>query len=153
MPSSIILYEREFSKNYKFKETKEEEKDFSYFISYPRQEDFPTDYIDNLILQAIQNNFPKSFIENQLIFTTSDIKQFKNLINRPFENSTITIRPDFAGQEYEKLIGVEFKAFYKDIRIFVDGSSQLIKGLNFYGNCNFEKRNEIIQRLEEIKFE
>jgi len=148
----FILYERNFSDNYKFKETKEEDKDFTYFIYYPRQEDFPFDEIDNLILETIQSNYPKSFTENKLIFTTSDIEQLKNLVKRPFEKSKLIIRPDFTGQEYEKLISIEFKTFYKDIRIFFEGSSQLIKGLYFYGNCDFEKREEIYQKLDEIKF-
>lgn len=148
----FILYQRGFSADYKFKETKEEDRDFAYFISYPRQEDFPTDSIDDLLLQTIQNNYPKSYIFNQLKFTTSDVEQFKNLINRPSEKSDLVIRPDFTGQQYERLVEIDFTSFNEEIKVFVEGSSQLIKGLNFYGNCNFENRNEIYQQLEEIEF-
>ena len=56
------------------------------------------------------------------------------------------------GQDLERLVGKEFEVFRKDLRIYVEGSSELIKNIVFYGQCNFEKSKEIYNKLDKIIF-
>lgn len=58
------MYKRILSTNYKFIEVPESQRDFSYYIDYPKQDLYPNDNVDNLILQSIRNSYPKSLVKN-----------------------------------------------------------------------------------------
>ncbi len=148
----FFLYERELSDNYKFKEKKKEERDFLYLSTYPKQEDFPEDLIDNVLFETIKINYPKSNLHNDFLFTTSDVENLTNLINQPYQVSALIIRPDFSGQRLERLVGMEFEAFTKMVNLYTSFPAEITKDLVFYGTCNFEKHKEIYNILEGIKF-
>jgi len=148
----FLLYERELSDNYKFQEKKKEESDFIYLSTYPKQEDFPEDLIDNILFETIKINYPNSNLHNELLFTTSDVENLTNLIRQPYKVSTFIIRPDFSGQRLEGLVGMEFEAFTKSVNLYTSFPAEIIKDLVFYGTCNFEKHKEIYNILEGIKF-
>lgn len=148
----FVIYERQFRPDYKFAEKEKSENEFLNLTSYPRQEDFPSDEIDELILSTIKLTHPKSQIHNELLFSSFDVDSLNNLINRPAEKANLIIRPEFYGQDLEFLVGKSFKAFLKSVNIYVDGSSELIKNLAFYGCCNFKSHEVIYARLDKIKF-
>ncbi len=148
----FIVYEREFSPDYKFVEKKKDEKDFLYLSTYPKQEDYPSDEIDELILLSIKNTFSNSRIHSELLFSSFDTDNLNRLIKRPNEKANFIVRPEFYGQDLVFLVGKSFKAFIKNINVYVDGSSELIKLLTFNGYCKFENHEEVYSRLDKIKF-
>lgn len=148
----FILYEREFSPDYKFIENKKEEKDFLYLSTYPKQEDYPSDEIDELILSSIKSAFSNAQIHSELLFSTFDTDNLNRLVKRPNEKANFIVRPEFYGQDLAFLVGKSFKSFFKEINVYVDGSSELIKHLTFNGYCKYEKHEEVYSRLDKIKF-
>lgn len=148
----FLIYERKISLDYTFKPKDKSDDNMKYLITYPKQSDYPTDEIDELILETIRISYPNSIVHTEILFSTGDIEWLENLKNRPFEVSNLIIRPDFFGQDLERLVGKEFEVFRKDLRIYVEGSSELIKNIVFYGQCNFEKSKEIYNKLDKIIF-
>jgi hypothetical protein len=50
-----IVYERKLTDRYKFKEVDKKSDEFNYLLDYPKQELYPHDDVDDIILQAVQN--------------------------------------------------------------------------------------------------
>ncbi|MEJ4087066.1 hypothetical protein [Galbibacter orientalis] len=148
----FILYDRKFSETYKFKDKTKDEKDFFHFITYPKQEDYPSDDLDSLILEAINSDFPKAQVKSNLLFSSSDVEYYENLINRPSEKAELNFIPDFSGIDISRLPNKSFKGFRKEINIYVDGSTEIIKNRVFKGYCDFENHEQIYDRLDEIYF-
>jgi hypothetical protein len=148
----FFLYERELNDSYKFLEKKKEERDTIYLSTYPKQEDFPEDLIDNILFETIKINYPTSNLHNELLFTTSDVENLTNLIKQPYQITSLIIRPDFSGQRLEGLVGMEFEAFTKRVNLYTSFPAEITKDLVFFGTCNFEKHKEIYNSLEDIKF-
>ncbi|WP_158974286.1 hypothetical protein [Cellulophaga sp. L1A9] len=150
--AGIILYEREFSETYTFEEKKKDEKDFFHFSTYPKQEDYPNDHLDSLILETIKTDFPKAQFKSNLLFSSSDVEHYDNLTKRPFEKAELNCIPDFSGIDLSRLPTTTFKGFRKEINIYVDGSSEVIKNRIFKGYCDFRNHEQIYDRLDAIKF-
>ncbi|WP_338378052.1 hypothetical protein [uncultured Flavobacterium sp.] len=148
----FLLYERSISLDYTFKPKEDSIDKITYLITYPKQTDYPTDEIDELILETIKLSYPNSIVHSKMLFSSGDIEWLENLKDRPFEISNLIIRPDFFGQDIEKLVGKEFEIFRKDLKIYVDSSSELIKNNVFYGQCYYEKHLAIYQKLNTINF-
>lgn len=147
-----FLYERLLSSEYRFIEKKEEEKDFDYYLTYPKQEDFPKDKIDELILQAIQNNYPKSFTISYSLISSLDKENIELFKNRPSEKSSIIFSPDLSNLDYSKFAGKDINYMKIDMNVFVDFKLEYIKNLFFYGKYDLSKENEIFNSLDKIKF-
>lgn len=150
--AGIILYEREFSEIYKFKEKPEEENDFFHFINYPKQEDYPSDELDSRILKAINLDFPRAQIKSDLLFSSSDVEHYKNITTRPFEKAELTFVPDFSGMNLNLLPRKSFTGFSKHITIYLNGSTEMIRDRIFKGLCPYENHLEFYDQLDEIKF-
>jgi hypothetical protein len=150
--AGIILYEREFSESYGFKEKQKEEKDFFHFVNYPKQEDYPHDDLDSMILEAIKLDFPKVIVKSDLLFSSRDVEHYEHLTNRPHEVAELNFIPDFTGIKLEELPQKSFNGFRKEIKIYVNGSTEVIKNRGFRGYCDFETHEEIYERLDKISF-
>lgn len=90
-----ILYERKLTKEYKFSETPKEERDFRYYLEYPRQDSYPNDEVDDLILQSIKNTYPKSYLKNHSIICNVDTEKYDVLKKPENQPSVINVSPDF----------------------------------------------------------
>jgi hypothetical protein len=146
-----IIYDRKITDDYKLnKDT--EPNEIKRLIDYPRQDLFTVDEIDELILNAIKNKFPKSFVRNYQVIFDSDEKSFNYLLKRPFEKAIIEVRPDFADIDTYSLAGKSFPRFYKEINIYQDFTLDSIKSHFFRTNCDFERSEELIKNLKEIDF-
>lgn len=150
--AGIILYEREFSDTYRLKEKKNNEKDFFHFSTYPKQKDYPNDDLDVLILEAIKTDFPKVQFKSDLLFSSADVEHYNNLTKRPSETADLTFIPDFSGIDISQLPRTTFYGFRKKINIYVNGSSEVIKNRIFKGHCDFQRHEQIYDRLDTIKF-
>ncbi|SHG90087.1 hypothetical protein SAMN05444388_10545 [Flavobacterium johnsoniae] len=147
----VVYYQREITPIYKLGEDPEPN-NIIRLINYPRQELFPHDRSDELILNAIKNKYPKSTVRNYEIFFTADKEKFEHLMKRPAEKAIIEIRPDFSQVEYSSLVGKEFRLFRKDINIYREFTRESVQYQFFSTTCNFTKHEEIIDELEKIEF-
>lgn len=150
--AGIILYEREFSQTYKFKEKAKEKRDNSHFTRYPKQEDYPNDNLDLLILQAVMSEFSLAEVKNDLLFASSDVEHYTNLTIRPSEKAELNFIPDFSGIDLERLPRKSFPGFRKQISIYANGNTEVIRNRVFKGYCHFENYEDIYDKLERIKF-
>lgn len=129
--TGYFIYERKFSKNYRMHEVPEEKRDFEYRLTYPKQEYFPSDNLDNLILQSVKTAYPKSRVFNRIYCCTLDEENLERMRDRPHEKSEILFRPDFSSIDLLDLIGKELSVRYVDVNIYCDASSELIKNIAF----------------------
>lgn len=146
-----ILYERELSDNYKFKETPKGERDFSYYLDFPRQDSYPTDNLDEIILQSIKNSFPKSTLRNYSLICNVDKERIERLQNRQFEQSEISFTPDFSQTDFHRFVGQSFDGLRKPIKIYNDFTKESIQNLYFQGYYNLNDR-QMLDRIDSTKF-
>lgn len=146
-----ILYERKMSQDYKFIETPKEKRDFTYYLDFPKQDSYPNDNVDDILLQSVKNRFPKSKLINHSIICNVDIDKVKVLQNQSSELSQIQITPDFSGIDLSTLVGKQFEQAFKQIKIYADFKIEDIKNLAFFGYYDLND-NEIINKIREVKF-
>lgn len=146
-----ILYERKFTTNYKFKETPKEERNFDYYLEYPKQDSYPNDQLDHLILQSIRNTYPKSVIRNHSVICNVDKEKIEVLRNRLTEKSSIKITPGFSDIDIYNIAGKQYKWIEKEITIYADSIFEEFKNPWFFGYYDVNE-SEILERIMEIKF-
>lgn len=146
-----ILYERKLTKEYKFVETPEEEKDFKYYMEYPRQDSYPNDNIDELILQSIRNSFPKSTLRNHSIICNVDIDKKERMQNREFRINNIQFTPNFSQIDMNDLKGKSFEGLNISIKVYNDYKLEGIENLFFQGYYNLNDLN-VLDELDTIQF-
>lgn len=146
-----ILYERKLNDQYKFVETPKEERDFNYHLEYPRQDSFPNDNIDDLILQSVKNSYPKSLVKNHSIISSLDEEKIEIFQDRPTEKSHIKITPDLSGLDLNKMVGREFEWIQMKVTIYVDSSREDLKNVAFFGHYDINDKN-ILDQINDIKF-
>jgi hypothetical protein len=146
-----LFYKRKLSDKYKFKEIPEEEKDFKYYLEYPKQAIFPNDNIDGVIIQSIKKTYNLSELYNHSILTNADIGKLNTLINKPIINGFLTIAPDISGCDYNELTGKALSYFTKEIHIYSFSSKEEFNSLSFFGYFDYSDI-EIPKILENIEF-
>lgn len=146
-----VMYQRNFSENYKLKETPKDERDFFFFVDYPKQEMYPHDDIDETIFQAIKNTYPKSRLINFSLIFNVDWEKVHRLQNRPFEKSEIIFRPSISTLELERYVGQHFTVLRKQIKIYQDYTKESIQNIAFLGLYNLQDKS-ILDRLDRIEF-
>ena len=146
-----ILYQRDISEEYYLKDDDEKDR-FLKLLLYPKQELFPHDTLDEIILKTVQDKFPKSFVKNSEIAFSSDLEKVKILQSRPFAIAHIEIRPNFAQVDLASLVGKTFNFFKKDIKIYQEFTSESIKGHYFRGMCDYINHLQTFELLTSINF-
>lgn len=146
-----FLYERPMTPTYKYNHKPKEERQIDYLLTYPLQENFPTDQIDKIILQSVKDIYPKSFARSYEVYSTFDIERTERLVNRPFKNGMIMIGPCFADVDVYSLTKNEFEALNKPIKVYADYSSEIIE--NYYFNGYYPLNDEtILDEIDKIIF-
>ncbi|TSE03930.1 hypothetical protein [Aquimarina algiphila] len=146
--SGFIIYERGLSKDYKFTKGNKKGSTFQYLSTYPRQEDYPKDDLDHIILEAIKTEFPEARLKNKLLFSSSDTEYYKKITERPFEVANFLVEPDFSGIELEQFSNKTINVFSESINIYNNNiSMDLIKNKTFRGSCDFNDREKVYDRI------
>jgi hypothetical protein len=146
-----IIYKRLFATDYKFKEVPKEERDVSYYVQYPQQNLYPVDNVDNIILQAVKNLFPKSEVRNDSIISSMDLEKIEMFQKRPHENSLLTLTPDFSSIDILSLTGKQFPCIRKQIKIYNDFSKDEIQNMGFFGHYKLDDK-EVLDKIDAIEF-
>jgi hypothetical protein len=147
-----ILYEREFSEKYKFSDVSEEEKkDFLYYLDFPKQKSYPKDNVDSLILQSVLNKFPKSFVKNYTLISSTDQERIATLQNIPTVKCILDFTPDFSKLDLYKLVGKQFDGLNFSVNLYSDLEKEQIQNQRFFGNYDLEETS-ILDDIQKIKF-
>lgn len=146
-----ILYERELSNTYNFKGTEKEERDFLYYLEYPRQNTFPNDNLDEIILQAIRNTFPKSTLRNYSLICNMDRDRITMLQSEAFKEVEITFTPDFSRANISEFAGQNYDGLRKTIKIYSDLTKERLQNIYFQGYYNLIDK-QILGMIDKIKF-
>ncbi|AZA92981.1 Uncharacterised protein [Chryseobacterium nakagawai] len=146
-----IIYERDINDEYKYNDGSDDHR-ITKLINYPKQNCFPTDEIDEIILNSIRDKYPNSFITNYQIIFDSDSERILHFINRPKEEAYLEIRPDFSKIDLNTLYGQEIEIFRKKINIYQDFTLDSIKNQYFVGYCDYSRHKNIFNKLDTIKF-
>lgn len=145
-----IAYLRKIQKDY-YLENDPEPDEFLRLLNYPKQELFPQDYLDEIILNSVKDKYPKSFVRNTEISFDSDIKKIKIITHVPKQIATFEVRPNFS-QINLSIFRQSFNFFIKNINIYQHFTADSIKGKYFTGICDFNTQKETYQKLDEIEF-
>jgi hypothetical protein len=147
----VIAYLRKIQRDYNLKNDPEPNQ-FLRLLNYPKQELFPNDELDDIILNSVKEKYPKSFIRNTQISFDSDIEKIKIITKVPKQISTIEVRPNFGQIDLSKIAGQSFNIFYKNINVYKHFVAGGIIGLYFTGTCDFANQEETYNQLDEIEF-
>lgn len=146
-----LLYERKLSATYKLKETPPEEKDFQYYLEYPRQDHFPADRLDAIILQAVQNLYPKSLVKNKQVIASTDEEQIRVMQRNRSEKSFILFTPGLSHLDLNRYAGRSFDCLRKKITIYSNSRKEKLDNIAFTGYYDITDRT-ILDELEAINF-
>ena len=151
-----IIYSRKLSDEYKLNEDEEKyEYKYKKSLNYPKQELFPSDESDQIILKSIQVKYPKSIIKNYIeIFEDYEGKGYHFILKQPSVSVIFEVIPDFSTLNLNILSSenVKFNCFHKEIKIYKVSGSKSIDNTNFTTECNLDGHEEIFSRLSEIEF-
>jgi hypothetical protein len=145
-----LLYLREVRKDYYLKEDTEEN-ELLRLLQYPKQELFPHDELDEILLNSIKTQFPNSTVFNSTVSFNSDLKKIETIAKVPKHPATLEVRPDFSQVDVSKLIGKDLNVFIKQINIYQYFTQESITGKYFTGVCDYNRHEEIYNKLETIE--
>ena len=147
----VVAYLRNIHNDYYLQKDTEPDK-FLRLLKYPKQELFPKDYLDEIILNAIREQYPKSFVKNSEISFDSDLEKIKIVTQVPKQNAKLEVRPNFTQIDLSKLVRHDFNFLIKDLNIYQHFTVDSIKGKYFTGICDYNNQEETYEKLEEIEF-
>lgn len=153
-----IVYTRPLSPTYNLSKQKEEYKKAEnsldrLFHEYPKQENYPVDRIDEIILTSVKKSYPKSIVRNDKILFNVDLEKLKRIKNKNVLNSSIYFAQEFSNiTNFSEFAGKEFKALKIDIKIYSYYRAEYLDGQIFYANYNIQEQN-ILNDLKTVIFE
>lgn len=147
----VIIYDRKITSDYKLNDDPEPNQ-IKRLLTYPKQDLFTHDELDELILNAVKSKFPKSFVRSYQVLWDSDEKRFNYLLKRPSEKAILEVRPDFSNVDIYSLRDRSFPCFYKEVNIYQEYTLESIRSNFFTTNCDFERSKDFIADLNKIVF-
>lgn len=154
-----IFYTRELTDDYAFKKPMQEDESdqISRIMSgYPKQENYPNDELDEIIIEAIRKSFPKSIVQNDTILFTVDLDKLQVMKRRNIAPAVMYFSPDFSHfYDLARYVGKEFKAPALPVNIYTYYNTETLSGQVFYADCAaYEAESlEPIPKLKTLKFE
>lgn len=147
----VIAYLRKIQRDYYLKNDTEPNQ-FLRLLNYPKQELFPNDELDDIILDSVKEKYPKSFFRNTQISFDSDRDKIKIITQVPKQTAIIEVRPNFGQIDLSNFFVQSFNIFYKNINVYQKFMADSIKGLYFTGTCDFANQEDTYKQLDEIEF-
>ena len=82
--AGYILYERPVGKTYKMRERRSDESEFDYQLTLrSKLSDYPSDYLDEIILEGIRRDFPESRVNVLEVYADSELSTIDSLQQQP----------------------------------------------------------------------
>ncbi|ATV25331.1 hypothetical protein [Prevotella intermedia] len=146
----VIRYLRTVDEKYKMKEDTKTDMFLKYF-DYPKQELFPEDDLDKIILTSIKEQFSNSYVQNRLLLFDIDRDMINTIKQTPRQTAVFDVMPLGEQNDLAKY-GNEFEFFRKEINIYQYYIRESIKNNRFIGYCDFDSCQDTYKRLDEIEF-
>jgi hypothetical protein len=152
-----IFYTRPFNENYTLNSHNEDENNNSNSIDkfiggYPKQKDYPSDELDEVIIEAIRKQYPKAFVKNSLLIFKHELENLKFLKDKNEVECTMLFTPAFLDfMDLGKFVNKNYMANVITFKIYTYHEIEIIPNQFFYVNYPFDDK-EIPKKLEALKF-
>ncbi|HEY4063878.1 MAG TPA: hypothetical protein VGM30_18350 [Puia sp.] len=153
-----IFYKRTFRNNYNLKkqgaEDAKSDKPMAKFIGeYPKQENYPVDEVDVMILGAVRDQFPKSITRSDTMFHDLDIEKLKKFKSRNVIPAVMYFYPDLSNiYDIYDLPETARNGFKANVNIYTYSSPEILQNQVFHAtfdlNDHFSGHN-----LKTVEFE
>ncbi|WP_134087779.1 hypothetical protein [Olivibacter sp. XZL3] len=149
-----IFYKRELTENYKFaNQQKDQEKENNAnFLNGPAQKTFPSDDADHIILQAIKERYPKSYVRNDTILFNVDLEKLSVMKNRNSIAGQLYFTPEFSNADVYSHAGKSFPAPKIDFHFYSYYNPESIYPPHFFAHYPAENQ-DVLKLLDTIHFE
>lgn len=119
-----ILYEREVTSDYKMKEISDGKKS-PYLFEYPDQKSYPSDKVDEIILDAVKKIYPQSILKNYYLCLSVDNDKIEELKSEPAHETCFLFNPDTSKSNISAIIekcsgGKNLEGVSKKIKIYTN---------------------------------
>lgn len=142
----VICYLRKVDEKYHLDEDPETD-----MFDYPKQELFPEDDLDKIILSSIKKLFPKSSVQNRLLLFDTDRDMVDTIRQTSRQTAIFDVMPFWTQNDLAKYAN-GFEIFRKEINIYQRYTKESIKNNRFIGYCDFVSCQDTYKRLDEIEF-
>ncbi|WP_143822016.1 hypothetical protein [Mucilaginibacter pedocola] len=150
-----LIYLRKASENYKIIEGQQEEiSDFeNLFNEHPKQENYPVDVVDSLVINAVKNAYPKSIVKGDIVVFNSDVEKIQILKNRRIKQVYLNITPNIADlyNDLPKLRSMSFSGLDIPLNIYTDYNPNKISHLRFFAKYKLDDVTAI-EDFKEVEF-
>jgi hypothetical protein len=149
-----VVYTRPLTIDYNLKKQQDEGNKLDRFLNdYPRQENYPTDRIDEIIFDSIRKAYPKSKLRNDTILFNVDLDKISILRNRKIIKSAIYFSPEFSNiTSIFDYVGKSFQAPQIKINIYSDYNPAFLDGQIFYAEYDVSEET-VLEKLKTVNFE
>lgn len=149
---AILLYTRPLTPEYKPKEC-HDASSFEMRVHGRKQEDYPNDWFDEMILDAVKAQFPQSKVRSDLILFDAVLERVERQKNKGVVATTILVSPDFQGVDPWANEGREFKRYSLALNVYtMYPTEEILQNLQFYADYSTSEE-ELVGVLASVKFE
>jgi len=152
-----IFYTRPFSDHYNLIKQQEEDKletDLfaKFFQEYPKQQNYPYDQADIILLDAIKNRYPKSIVRNDTLLFNTDLEKLVVMKNRNIVPATMYFSPEFSNTDIFLHAGKQFPAPRIGFNIYTYHNIDELQSPIFYAKYPAEDQ-KVLNLFSTIHFE
>ncbi len=143
-----IMYSRPITESYKMKPVAQGDR-FAYMLNSHKEEYYPKDYVDEIILKMITDAYPKSIVKYSIICTSSDEEAINRLQVPMNKKVTITLTPQLMPEDYKAP-----RSFYylrQDITLYAAWLPTLIEPIHsFIGSFSLDKEDKVFNAIDNV---
>ena len=158
-PNKSVIYKRKFSNNYKFSQSEPEENTLEnrmgrLMSDFPKQQNYPNDRIDEIILKAISDIYPNTTVRNELIVFNVDLEKIERIKNKRSNRGNIIFSPTIADySDLTKYVGRQFSSPVVEINIYSNSLVEAESAEAFTAKYLFPDEEFILDKIKQIEFE
>lgn len=143
-----IMYSRPITEKYKMKSSDQGDSHSSLLNSH-EDEDYPKDYVDEVLQKMIKDTYPNSIVKYSIVLTNTDEERIKELQVPMNKKVTITLTPQLM-PEHNKT----HRNFYylrQDITLYAAWLPVLIEPIHgFIGSFSLDKEDEVFNTIDNV---
>jgi hypothetical protein len=153
-----IFYKRRFSSDYNLQKQADADKEKKnaldkHIFGWPKQENYPVDYIDLMIISAVRDQFPNSNTRSDTMFHTFDLEKLQVYKRRLVYPSLICFSPDLSDlQDIYDLPEKAKEGFKAVANIYSYYNTEDLKNQVFFGTYDINGQ-PVRQSLLKVEFE
>lgn len=147
-----LLYTRPLTPEYKPKERPDVCR-FQKCLYGLRQEDYPNDWFDEMILDAVKAQFPESMTRSELILFDVDFEKIERLKNQRIISAEISVTPDLQDVDPRANEGRRFEIRSLALNVYtMYPREEVLQNLLFFANYRVSDK-DLADVLSSVKFE